>query len=130
MKFQEIVFTVHVWPSDFSRSILSRTGLRSVHDKIDLEKPTHQQEQPKEKTNTQAANTHTQTQAQGENTQHNQLAFPRVPETRFQETGHPSWPILPMFLCSLWTAKGSAVHCELHDFKIVKKTTHTPVDKG
>ena len=59
MKFQEIVFTVQVWSSDFLRSILSRTGLRSVHDKIDLKKPRHQQEQPKEKTNTQAANTHT-----------------------------------------------------------------------
>ena len=63
MKFQEIVFTVQVWSSDFLRSILSRTGLRSVYDKIDLKKPRHQQEQPKEKLNTQAANTHTQTQA-------------------------------------------------------------------
>ena len=65
--------------------------------------------------------THTQTKTQGQKIQHSQSAFPRVPETRFQETGHPSWPILPMSLCSLWTAKGSAVHCELHDFKVVKK---------
>jgi len=60
---------------------LSRTGLRSVHDNIDVKKTRHKQKQPKEKTNTQAANTHTHTNTGSRGkSEHSQLAFPTLPE--------------------------------------------------
>ena len=98
----------------FFTSISSWTDHRPVHDKIDLKKPRHQQQQPKEQKQTHRRETHTQTQAQGETPQHSQLAFPPIPETRLQVSGHSRRAVLPMSFSSHSTAKQSAVHCELH----------------
>ena len=78
----------------------------------------------RKKTNPQVGkrNTNTGTRARS---QHSQSAFLKIPDTRFQVSDHPRKASLPLSLSSHWTANGSAVHCELHYWRVVgKQPTH------